>query len=338
MIKNIDQLINDLFASFNSRQVRVINGRFGLKTGEKTTLQEIGDELEITRERVRQIEEQIIKKLVPKIQERVGEFLEFSNKHLLDLGGVRKDDNFIDDLEYFLKPDETIKHFGNKIRFLFFVAGTPFYSKEDDDLHGFWYYDENAKSNFLNFLEGFKKIFQTNDKENVLKNKIHLKYCKDLTHCHFVSIPKYFGTNVFGDFGLKEWPEIRPRGVRDKIYLVLKKHGKPLHFQDIAKYVNRFGIDKKPVHVQTSHNELINDDRFVLVGRGIYGLREYGFEPGTVKEVIIQLLKKRGPLTAPEILKLMSQERFFRANTVLLNLQNRSFFKKTKDGRYHCVR
>lgn len=112
MIKNIDQLINDLFASFNSRQVRVVSGRFGLKTGEKTTLQEIGDELEITRERVRQIEEQIIKKLVPKIQERVGEFLEFSNKHLLDLGGVRKDDNFIDDLKYFFKArrnDQTLR-------------------------------------------------------------------------------------------------------------------------------------------------------------------------------------------------------------------------------------
>lgn len=338
MIKDIDQLLDNLLADFNPKQIKVLGGRFGWRSGGKTTLQAIGDELGITRERVRQIEEQAIKKLKPKVQEAAHEFLEFSHNHLIGLGGVRRDDHFIDDLKYFLKSDSNAKYFDHKLRFLFIVGGRPFYQKEDDDMQSFWYADEEAKTKFLEFIENFTKLFKTADKKAILEDKIYLKHCKDFANCHFISIPKYFGVNSFGDFGLREWPEIEPKAIRDKIYLVLKKHGKPLHFGDIAKFVTRLGIDKKPVHVQTSHNELINDDRFVLVGRGIYGLREYGYEPGTVREVISRLLKKQGPLPAQEIVKRISSERYFKANTILINLQNKAYFKKNKDGRYHCVR
>lgn len=338
MIKNIDELFNELLGDFNPNQVRVLGGRFGFKTGERVTLQEIGDELGITRERVRQIEEASLKKLKPKVEERLGDFLDFSHKHLVGVGGVKRDDQFINDLKQYLKETANAKHFDQKIKFLFLVAEKPFYEKESDDFHAFWYSDEKAKSKFSEFIGGITNFFKTGDKKDILENKTHLKEYKDLVHLHFMEIPKYFGTNVFGDFGLREWPEIEPKAVRDKIYLVLKRYGKPLHFQDIAKYVTKYGISKKPVHPQTSHNELINDDRFVLVGRGIYGLREHGYEPGTVKEVVAKLLKKNGPMTAKEIVKHLTSERFFRENTILINLQNKDYFKKLKDGRYQTLK
>jgi hypothetical protein len=39
------------------------------------------------------------------------------------------------------------------------------------------------------------------------------------------------------------------------------------------------------------HNELIRNKDFVLVGRGIYALKEWGYEPGTVSHVIEAILK-----------------------------------------------
>jgi len=134
--------------------------------------------------------------------------------------------------------------------------------------------------------------------------------------------------------GLRDWPEICPMTVRDKIYLVLKKYGKPLHFEDIAHHINKVGFDRQPALAPTVHNELIKDDRFVLVGRGLYGLREFGYEPGTAREVIAKVLKSEGPLTPPQLVAQVNKQRFFKPNTVLINLQNRAFFERTPDGKY----
>ena len=95
-----------------------------------------------------------------------------------------------------------------------------------------------------------------------------------------------------------DWPEISPKTVRDKIYLVLKKNDEPLHFETIARRINEVKFDDGQKALgPTVHNELIKDDRFVLVGRGMYGLQERGYEPGIAREVIAKVLKEKGPLT-----------------------------------------
>ncbi len=132
-----------------------------------------------------------------------------------------------------------------------------------------------------------------------------------------------------------EWPEIRPKVVRDKAYLVLRKQEEPVHFQDIARLISELGVDSKPMHTQTVHNELIKDNRFILVGRGIYGLKEHGYEGGTVKNVIERILQEQGPLTSDEVVELVGQRKILKRNTILLNLQSRKHFRRLDDGRYH---
>lgn len=334
MNKNIDQILSQLFAGFNPKQVRVLSGRFGLKGGE-CTLQEIGDELGITRERVRQIEEQAIKKVAPRVKEVAKPILEYANTYLASVGGVRRDDSFIPEIKNAVFKGATAKCLEEKLKFLFLTAGTPFYSKEDDNFYSFWYASDNAKKKLADFIKQILQVFKANDKKSLLDDKVYLAHCRDANSAHFFSISRHFGVNVFGDLGLKSWPEIEPKTVRDKAFLVLKKSEKPLHFEDIAKNITRYGIDKKSAHVQTVHNELIKDDRFVLVGRGIYGLRERGFEPGTVREVIARLLRKHGPLQSNAVISLVNQQRFLKENTILLGLQNRRHFKRLDDGRYH---
>ncbi len=81
--------------------------------------------------------------------------------------------------------------------------------------------------------------------------------------------------NKYGEWGIADWEEIKPKTVNDKIYLILKHEANPLHFTEIAKRINEMKFDKKTANAATVHNELILDDRYVLVNRGTYGLKEW---------------------------------------------------------------
>jgi DNA-directed RNA polymerase delta subunit len=123
--------------------------------------------------------------------------------------------------------------------------------------------------------------------------------------------------------------------MKDKAFLVLKKTNKPLHFTQVAKEIEKSGLAKKSAHPQTVHNELIKDNRFVLVGRGTYALTDWGFAPGTIKDVIIKVIdQQKKPLSKEEIISAVLNQRQVKENTILLNLQNRKTFKKTGDGKY----
>ncbi len=335
MVKNIDQFITGILGGFNAKQQRVLSGRFGLKNGAHATLQEIGDELHVTRERVRQIEEQATKKLKEIVRTEAADLITVAETHLAASGDIREDELFLEEVYKKAGFSERAKYFHEKLRFIFMMAGSPLYHKDDDEFRAFWYTDKKAEKKFFDFVADVAEGLRSGDKTKVFKKKEYLAMCPELYSCHLLSIPKTFGTNVFGDFGLKEWAEIEPKTIRDKAYLVLKKQQKPLHFEDIAKSIHKLGIDKKPAHVQTVHNELIKDKRFVLVGRGMYGLQEHGYEPGTVKEVIGKLLKDRGPLSSDDVVRLVNERRFLKENTILLNLQNRKHFKRLDDGTYH---
>jgi hypothetical protein len=333
-MKNVNAIIDDILSTLPPKQRRIVAGRFGLKNGKTETLQEIGDEIGITRERVRQIEEQALKKIREKMKTDGKEVVDFAKKHLLSAGGVKLDEDFLNDVLYGLKIDAKTKNAKEKVRFILLVSNEPMYAKEDDKMNAYWYTTNDARKKFLEFVNGMTKFLATKDKTAILTSKSYLSQCKDLASCHFLAIPKHFGMNIFGDFGLKSWPEIEPKTIRDRVYLVLRKHGAPLHFTDIAKYSYKYGLDKKAPHVQTVHNELIKDHRFVLVGRGMYALREHGFEPGTVKDVLVDLLKKNGPQKVDKIIELVKAQRLVKENTVILNLQNKNHFKKLDDGRF----
>ncbi|MFA4942643.1 MAG: sigma factor-like helix-turn-helix DNA-binding protein [Patescibacteria group bacterium] len=332
MVQNIDQFINSLFEEFNPKQKKVAFGRFGLKNGKRLTLQEIGDELNITRERVRQIEEQLLSKLRDRVRKDAKELIEAATKRLDSLHGVERDDAFISAMKEKIQGTD-VKYISEKLRFVFLAAGIPQYAKEDDSTNAYWFTSKESKENFNSFVKRMTQFFKSGDRNQILREKSYLAECRGCEH--LLSIPKHFGINVFGDLGLKDWPEIEPKTIRDKAYLVLKKHGQPLHFESVAKNINEFGLDKKKAHTQTVHNELIKDNRFVLVGRGIYGLKEHGFEVGTVREVITTLLKKHGPLSSNEVVTLVNKQRFLKENTILLSLQNRKYFTRLESGKYH---
>ena len=123
--------------------------------------------------------------------------------------------------------------------------------------------------------------------------------------------------------------------MNDKIYLVLKQAGKPLHFREITRLVNETKFDKKSAFAPTVHNELIMDDKYVLVGRGIYALREWGYQPGVVADVVVKILQGGGvPLTREQIVQAVMKVRQVKPATVHLALANKEIFESDDSGRY----
>lgn len=340
---NVSKLVASLMEGLDARQHEVIEGRYGLKDGNVNTLAEIGDRYGVTRERIRQIEAGslgILKSVFNKGE--ANEFVSLVKEHLANVGGLRRELLLLNDLRLMIS-DPNSNFLENKVRFILDIAGEPKFVPEEENNYSYWYLGDEDKKKANAFIAKLIKSMDGNRSavvshqniDSLFTDAVNPHNLKDLVALNYISISKNFHINEYGDFGLAHWPEVNPRTVRDWSYIVLKKHQKPLHFSEIAKMINGVRKDsKKAAHPQTVHNELIKDERFVLVGRGTYGLKEFGIMPGTAKEVIGRFLKEHGPLNPKELMTLVLSERMFKKNTILINLQNKKHFKRLEDGRY----
>ena len=343
---SVSKLINDSLVNLNPRSREVLVGRYGLKDGNPKTLIEIGNKYGVTRERIRQIEAHGLKDVRGALDGLgVENFVKLVKDHLSGLGGLRRENLFLSDLSYLI-ADANTPHLANKVRFLLEVMKEPNFYPEDNEWHSYWHLsDEDQKrasslvAKLVKTMEMQKtKVLNTQDIQPFILEVAKPHNLKDLVALNYISTSKHFHINEYGNFGLAHWSEINPRTMKDWAYVVLKKNRQPLHFQEITQMINKVRKDKrKTAHPQTVHNELIKDERFVLVGRGMYGLEEFGYMPGTAKEVIARLFKKHGTLSPNQLLDLIAKERVFKKNTILINLQNRKNFKRLADGNYTLV-
>lgn len=313
---------SNLLKVLPDRHREVISRRFGLGAagvdprqgrGERETLESIGESFGVTRERVRQIEEDALRRLngaisAPMVQNIFQDFL----RYFKGARSLKKEDMALQDLGG--------KKFQNHVLFLLTVAKSFHRYGETPDFYAFWAIDKNAFDTAQRLI---------NDFTNQLKNKITPMALPREIPASYIEISKNILKGSDGAYGLKDWPEINPRGVKDKAYLVMKKEGKPLHFTKVANLIGKGAL------VQTVHNELIKDLRFVLVGRGLYALREWGYEPGFVKDVIASVINNAGgKLDKDEIVDGVLKQRQVKPNTILLNLQNQKYFIQNSEGEY----
>ena len=148
------------------------------------------------------------------------------------------------------------------------------------------------------------------------------------------SVSKLIAT-LNGLYGLTKWPSVNPKNIRDKIFVILESAKEPMHFSEIAKQIKESNFKRKNVTVQAIHNELIKDQRFILIGRGIYALDSWGYKKGTIADIITATLtKSKEPLTREEIVKRVLKVRKVKETTILLNLQNKKLYKKVDKNLY----
>ncbi len=332
-----NKIITPALQGLTPRQREVVVSRFGLEKANGETLAKIGERLDITRERVRQIENAAIELAKANIAQNpeITNLVEAVKKHIASNGGVMHRDEAV---KYASSLSSELN--GNRLDFLSEASGAFTLHPENDDYHPFYFVSAQDQKAAFAFVNSWVKQLRSK-KQKVLGEsyEAHLaSFVKEQGHDRkvaesYLSISKHIAQNPYGDKGLREWPEINPSTIRDKIYLILKKRGEAIHFADIARHINEAKFDNHKALVATVHNELIKDNRFSLVGRGIYGLTEHGYEQGTAREAIANVLRK-GPLPAEEVVSKVNEKHFFRENTILINLQNKSFFERTQNGAY----
>lgn len=324
-----------LLNSLDERPRIVLVERFGLNYSRPRTLESIGQNYGITRERVRQIENFALNKI-----RQSNEFSNLNDVFVEIKGLIDAEGGLVQQEDFLVSKTKDQDH---KNHFLFLlVAGEPFEKiKEDNHLHHSWTTNleragqiKNAIISFHNDMDE-ETVFSETEvlsllnkyMENILREKIKEEILRS-----FLKVSRLVRANPLGEWGLATSPYIKPRGMRDYAFLVMRKHGSPMHFTEVAKAIQE--TFSRKAHIQTVHNEVIKDDKFVLVGRGLYALKEWGYQEGVVRNVIEKILSEESALPKEEIIKRVLKERYIKENTILVNLQNRNFFKKDKQGNY----
>lgn len=331
----IETIITDILGTIDrEREREIISRRYGL-FDRKETLEQIGELLGITRERVRQLEKAVVARLkaqadegqLPHIQEVQSVLLE----EITAMGKAAR----VSDLSGRLTRENTRI---DQSRISFLAALSPQIAVVDENDHFYHsvgiadeHGEKEIKSLVAKIIDAIKKI---GEPTNIDKIVPETKIDSPEHAAALASTSKNLAT-LNGKWGLVKWPTVNPKNIRDKIYVILQEAGKHMHFNEIADAIKKSDFKRKDVTTQAIHNELIKDKRFVLIGRGIYALKEWGYSRGTVADIIAEVLKKAGePLHRDEIVKQVLKSRHVKETTILLNLQGKPQFKRVAKATY----
>lgn len=330
---DVEAIVNDILATIErEREREIVARRFGL-FDRRETLEQIGELLGITRERVRQLEKAVVARLkagaldLPHVKEVEVVLIE----KIKILGNIAR----ISELSSEVTKENTKI---DQSRVAFLAQLCPKLVVIDDNDH-FYHavglasvHGEKAIRDLVQkIIDAIKNLGAPADIEKVKNAAGH----DDAAHVAALAKTSKHLATLHDRWGLIKWPLVNPKNIRDKIYVILHQHGKHMHFSEIASAIKGSEFKRKDVTTQAIHNELIKDKRFVLVGRGIYALKEWGYEKGTVSDIISQVLKKANePLHRDEIVKRVLKSRYVKETTILLNLQGKPQFKRVSKATY----
>jgi len=330
---NLSEIIEDMFLVLTPKEKEVIIKRFSLDNKPKQTLEKIGQSFSVTRERIRQIEKIALGKLRRTVDNsKLSHINKLAREILETSGGVLLEDKLVSSILNKILSAEPVD--ANIIKLALNINPDLVKMDKTNVFKPFW------RLNTIK-LDMIKTIISAgialmNKKSDVIADseiaalvletvKEKLPNASESLTLSSMEVDKRV-KRVKEGFGLMSWRHINPRSIRDKAYIILKKTTSPLHFVEIANKIAGAGFDKKVVTTQAVHNELIRYEQFVLVGRGLYALKEWGYRKGTVADVIEELLKKKSPLTKQEIIEGVLKQRKVKKGTISLNLQKNPKF------------
>lgn len=322
------EILEQGIVRLKNNEQKVLRERFGLKKN-KRTLAAIGKELNLSRERVRQIEKEALRKMSYFLAGNHSE----KNRQLVDFleqngGLIHKKQAALD----ILGPEASAEEI-NALSLIILLIPEIKEITRDEIIDDSWILASVPRPEVVKILKEWATYLKGNNKPAKIDVLIEAHPHHQKHKISFLSalpgISREIVKNYENDLGLSTWPEFNPKTVRDKIYYILRKNQSPMHFSEIGRAIQNEKFDNKKVVLATIHNELIADSRFVLIGRGIYALKEWGYKPGTVKDIIVNVLEKSGSaMTLADIYKEVSKQRQVRKNTILINLQTQKDFKR----------
>ena len=338
--------LKDVLQYCKPKEQLVLLKKFGILTWKEIPLQRIGKDYNLTRERVRQIETQALMRFRRLIvwNEKYTKVLDEAKVILESSGGVLAEDDIIAKL-----VNKGIFDFSSQEIKLILVSDFDIsYLKRNKYINKCFYIDnlfEDFLTNMVVYMNDyFDKRAESVDLYefiDVLKTEFTKKYDyitflkNDLFYINFFACVR--GVQVFdGKVWLATYPDVNPKTIKLKILYTMKRINKPVHFQELPAKITEY-FPQKGVKLNTVHNELVkNNDLFVNLGLGIYGLRSRWYEGGTVMEIIIRIFKKNNrPMNVKEISKELLKEKMVSPNTILLNLQKyKKAFERIDKGVY----
>ena len=337
-INDLPQIVDNLLLLLSEKEKTVIVKRFNLNNIRKYTLEEIGQEFSVTRERVRQVEKNALAKMRRNVFNTTLKFLhDFVSSLMRDHGGVLRENSVHADLGRSLATpiDENKVHFALALHENLECEGNSvnFYPHLRDRTIS-EYILKHVSNQLVN------QMYKYGDVKELSKINVDLKSILDdagfdqIKLKSLIEIDKRL-TLLDNDLvGLMEWRHINPRTLRDKILFVLRNEKKPMHFTEIAGRISKANFDTRQVNLQAVHNELIRHSNFVLIGRGIYALEEWGYEKGTVSDVIGSILTGQNELSQEEIIDLVLKQRKVKKITIVLALKNSQKFERIGRRQY----
>lgn len=329
-----NDLTECLLSCLNNREQDIVKSRFALHGFKKETLEAIGDKYQITRERVRQIEDASLNKIkrLIKYKEVLQNLINEVDKALVKFGGILSHHHLIEELLDLFKIKELKLGFQKERSQLDFILkkfiNEFFHFETAKDAHKEGWAKHKA------FFRALKQSLAAIEQYLAARGKPlpcrkiakHLNQPVDSVYS-YLQFSRNVSQDPFGNWGISAWPDVSPRRTADRVYVVLKKYAQPLHYKDIALYIEKH-YNKKS-HAPTVHNELIADSRFVLVGRGIYALKEWGYVPGTIKDIVDQILSaSKKPLSKEEIVGMVLKQRLVARSSVLLAINHNQDIKE----------
>lgn len=332
----LDNVIQSILSTIERpREADIITRRYGLD-GERETLEQVGETLNITRERVRQIEKATLIRIKLSLDD--GKNPLFNDiemdivKALHEMGRAAK----VNNLAVKLTGDSSSKTCAT-LTLLAELSSKMLLTSENDRYYAaIILTSERDDREIRKEIDAIVKTLREHGKPVTLDELYRLvggNYEHPSEVGAIASISKQI-TSLRDMWGLTKWPSVNPRNIRDKIYVVLKENGQPMHFSEIARQVKSQNFHRNNVTEQAIHNELIKDDRFVLIGRGIYALAENGYKKGSITDVITELLRQNGPMYRDDIVREVLKSRQVRETTILLNLQSKPQFKRVAKNQY----
>ncbi len=346
---NALETVNELLKQLSQKEADVLKRRFGLATGEPETLETIGQSFQVTRERVRQIQRWAVQRLaeLPHTKHLLRGFDRLLQQLLEERGGVMLEEDVLASVHSRSDPTNQLR--AATLFILEQLLSDKFVRVEEPNYKPYWRLSFSTTDLLAGTIATAEKVLTEAGhplpKDELLQRmeateywKQHQQHLTPPVVLAYLSVSQSIERNPFNEYGLRSWGSVVPKRMNDKILLVLRKAGKPMHFQDITKRINEIGFDHRQAYPPTVHNELILNKEYVLVGRGIYALKEWGYKPGVVADVLVGILKEANvPMTRDQLVEAVMQQRMVKKNTVHLALTNKRLFQRLADGRYQLA-
>ena len=335
---NFPELMSRLLALLNPKERDVIERRFSLDSKPKETLDKIGKSYSITRERVRQIEAVALKKLARiSMDPSMRQIHDLAYSILETNGRIMLEDKLVSEMLTSMTNTKNID--ANAMKLAMRVSDRMTKQDKNQFYRPFWRASDISLMEVKGLIKDIRKVLRKEKDimavESVVKSLGDVYTMETLESV--LAIDFSFKATEDG-WGLSSWRHINPRSIKDKIMITFKNHGKPMHFTEIVNHVLSDFEAKKMVTHQAIHNELIRHEDFVLVGRGLYALQEWGMPSGTVCDLIRDVLVENGePMKRQEIINAVLEKREIRVGTISLNLQKYPFFRRVGRAVYEYV-